>query len=426
MKASLPKNTEYLLKKINDYLRLSNQWFWETPERALLTAYKAAMMIKNIEIEHFGGNPISAESGNYTESVMAYWQAELNRNLSTIKLRLAEFKVSHSILNISHPRLLDRLSFIDEVINKYTILEQSFPALAPVDESVENQVIKTVNDQPEIAPTNKSKKDSFTQKTGLFPRSIGRTINRIKTELDPKSEEEVVRNFRKSQKQTSAALRFLLLLVIVPVLTQQLSKNFLITPIMDRVRGEQETPIFINSEMEEKALKELQTYEESLKFQSLIYQTPGLSAEAIEEKVKLKASELAEEFRSKSRSAVGNVFADMIALSAFAILIVNSKQEIATLKSFMDTIVYGLSDSAKAFIIILFTDIFVGFHSPHGWEVLLEGLATHLGVAADRNFIFLFIATFPVVLDTILKYWIFRYLSRISPSAVATLKSMNE
>jgi hypothetical protein len=34
----------------------------------------------------------------------------------------------------------------------------------------------------------------------------------------------------------------------------------------------------------------------------------------------------------------------------------------------MDEIVYGLSDSAKAFIIILFTDMFVGFHSPHGWE----------------------------------------------------------
>ena len=98
----------------------------------------------------------------------------------------------------------------------------------------------------------------------------------------------------------------------------------------------------------------------------------------------------------------------------------------ATLKSFMDEIVYGLSDSAKAFIIILFTDIFVGFHSPHGWEVLLEGLSSHLGIAANRNFIFLFIATFPVILDTVFKYWIFRYLNRISPSAVATYKNMNE
>jgi hypothetical protein len=29
-------------------------------------------------------------------------------------------------------------------------------------------------------------------------------------------------------------------------------------------------------------------------------------------------------------------------------------------------------------------------------------------------------------MDTIFKYWIFRYLSRMSPSAVATLRNMNE
>ena len=92
----------------------------------------------------------------------------------------------------------------------------------------------------------------------------------------------------------------------------------------------------------------------------------------------------------------------------------------------MDDIVYGLSDSAKAFIIILLTDVFVGFRSPHGWEVILEGIADHLDVPANRSLIFLFIATSPVILDSIFKYWVFRYLSRISPSALATLKTMNE
>jgi len=58
--------------------------------------------------------------------------------------------------------------------------------------------------------------------------------------------------------------------------------------------------------------------------------------------------------------------------------------------------------------------------------VVLEGLASHLGIAESRQFNFLFIATFPVILDTVLKYWIFRYLNRISPSAVATYRNMNE
>ena len=70
--------------------------------------------------------------------------------------------------------------------------------------------------------------------------------------------------------------------------------------------------------------------------------------------------------------------------------------------------------------------MFVGFHSPHGWEVLLESLSNHLGVAANHSAISLFIATVPVVMDTMMKYWIFRYLSRMSASTVATLKEMNE
>jgi lipoprotein signal peptidase len=50
----------------------------------------------------------------------------------------------------------------------------------------------------------------------------------------------------------------------------------------------------------------------------------------------------------------------------------------------------------------------------------------HFGLPESRDFIFLFISTFPVILDTIFKYWIFRYLNKVSPSAVATYHSMNE
>jgi hypothetical protein len=142
--------------------------------------------------------------------------------------------------------------------------------------------------------------------------------------------------------------------------------------------------------------------------------------------MKEKAQEIAEEFWSQSSNAIKNVFADIFSVAAFIWLLFISKSSISVLKDFLDHIVYGLSDSAKAFIIILFTDVFVGFHSPHGWEVILEGLSRHWGLPANRDFIFLFIATFPVILDTIFKYWIFRYLNRISPSAVATYHNMNE
>jgi hypothetical protein len=178
--------------------------------------------------------------------------------------------------------------------------------------------------------------------------------------------------------------------------------------------------------MEKEAFHELKIFRAELKFKSLLDSEWKNSSENVESKIKEKALELAAKFRDKSANAISNIFADIIALITFALVIVFSAKDIISLQHFVDQIVYGLSDSAKAFLIILSTDVFVGFHSPHGWEIILEGFAEHLGLPASRNYIFMFIATFPVILDTIVKYWIFRYLSRLSPSALATLKEMND
>jgi len=273
---------------------------------------------------------------------------------------------------------------------------------------------------------NRSDSESFADKTGVLPRSILRTVDRIKRELDPKAEREVVENFRDSKTRTIISLRFILLLIIIPLLTQQVSKNFVVGPIVDHFRADIDANAFLNIEMEEEALHELQRFDERLRFEILIGKTPPLSEEEIEARIQEKAAEVELVYQRRSSDAIKNVFADILSVLAFVGVLSSSQREIATLKAFIDELIYGLSDSAKAFIIILFTDTFVGFHSPHGWEVILEGISRHLGLPANRDFIFLFIATFPVILDTVFKYWIFRYLNRISPSAVATYKNMNE
>jgi hypothetical protein len=217
-----------------------------------------------------------------------------------------------------------------------------------------------------------------------------------------------------------------LLLIIVPLLTHQVSKALIVGPLVEHFRNAEKVEVFLNAEMEEEGLLKLQRFEERIKFEALISNAPPLESEELEKKIKEKAEEVKEEFRQESDNAIKNVFADICAVISFTVLLLMSKSSVAVLKEFIDNVVYGLSDSAKAFIIILFTDVFVGFHSPHGWEVLLEGISRHWGLPANRDFIFLFIATFPVILDTIFKYWIFRYLNRISPSAVATYHNMNE
>jgi hypothetical protein len=423
MKKTFVKTVNLLRRNLPQYLRSLNNWFFTTPERALLEAQQAAQRIRNIEIEHFEGKKISSESGNYTETVMSYWQVYVDKNLTIIKIRLAEFQLSRGIVNISNSVLLERLKMIDEVVEKYAVKDEIISNSALALTYQPQNIDRSINKQPR--PSN-IKPLPLTQNTVVFPGSIGRTFNRIKGDFSPQGEEEFVRNYRISKNRTKIGIRFLIILMIVPLLTQVLSKQFLVIPILERTRGENTTKVFINSDMEKEAFHELSNFQKVLRFESLLNQAPAISSEVIQEKIKDKALEIAEEFQIKTNSAVSNVFADLISLVSFSIIIVFSKKEIAIVKSFIDNIVYGLSDSAKAFIIILFTDIFVGFHSPDGWEVLLEGFAEHLGLPASRNAIFLFIATFPVILNTIFKYWIFRYLSRLSPSALATLKEMDE
>jgi hypothetical protein len=269
-------------------------------------------------------------------------------------------------------------------------------------------------------------RNSLTNRTSVLPRSLLSTLDRVRRDLDDRSEEEVVRNHRSTKIRTIVSLRFLLLLILVPLLTQQIAKNFLIGPIVDRSYHPPLENVFLNPDMQEEALVELEHYEHLLRFRNRARHGPHLTEAEIEEKLDEKALEIAENAQGQSADAIKNIISDFISLLGFGIVIASSREEIAILKSFIDEIVYGLSDSAKAFVIILSTDIFVGYHSTHGWEVVVSGISRHFGLPENRDFMFLFIATFPVILDAVIKYWIFRYLNRISPSAVATYKDMNE
>jgi CemA family len=447
----------------------TEQWLKRTPDRALDQAYDAVLKIKAIEDEHFAGQTLTA--GTYSRSGQDFFESDVNQYLRIARVRMAEFKTSRRFLTLSDRRalgfgrfgsdpnspsldqilnqldgadrtdsetllLIEKLRFVDSVLERYRNPESTMgrsTSLVPLETTspgISPGMVQAASQSFTAAPRSAAQprpKNSSTQQPRVLPRSLLGTVDRIRENLDPHAEENVVDRFRSSKAQTTMALRFFLILLLVPLLIQQTSKTFVVGPLVDRVyRGPELTVSFLNAEFEEEALGELTHYRELLELKSLVGVEPKLSAEDVEDKLKEKAIEIAGEFQNKGADALKNVFADLIAMVTFAIVLLNSRVQLAALKAFIDEIVYGLSDSAKAFILILLTDVFVGFHSPHGWEVLLEGVSRHLGIAANHDFIFLFIATFPVILDTVFKYWIFRYLNRISPSAVATYKNMNE
>ena len=413
--------------------QLKNQFFGNS-EQSLKEAYEAASKIKSIENHYFSGYRIPIESLKSDQL-----QAEVQENLEVLQTRLEEFNASSSDSGKLGPNHLEKLIFAEGILANYTLNQSSALMSVPQQGGGQSSLSNTI-DVPlatDAPPRQQKRKDSSPLNSFLSSAasgvggsdSVNRTFGKIKRDLNPKSEQEVVDEFRRSRQITVIGVRLLALLIIVPILSQQISKHFLFAPLVDQYRGGDEAVITIdklNSEWKEEALGELNAFEEEMKMDHLLRGVPPMAPEIMEEKIQEKANEIAEEFDKKRINAISNVFADIVALFAFAAVLLIRRKDINTLKSFIDKIIYGLSDSAKAFGIILFTDMFVGFHSPHGWEVLLEGLANHLGIAASHSGISLFIATVPVFMDTMMKYWIFRYLSQLSASTVATLKEMNE
>nr|YP_010892180.1 envelope membrane protein [Ludwigia hyssopifolia]WJO89876.1 envelope membrane protein [Ludwigia hyssopifolia] len=112
-----------------------------------------------------------------------------------------------------------------------------------------------------------------------------------------------------------------------------------------------------------------------------------------------------------------------IIFSGYSIL---GNKELLILNCWVQEFLYNLSDTIKAFSILLLTDLCIGFHSPRGWELMIAYVYKDFGFAHNDQIISGLVSTFPVILDTILKYWIFRYLNRVSPSLVVIYHSMND
>ena len=57
----MSKPRKSLFRKIQENWGFGNKWFLDTPQRALLLAYEAALRIRDIENKHFNGKEISDE-----------------------------------------------------------------------------------------------------------------------------------------------------------------------------------------------------------------------------------------------------------------------------------------------------------------------------------------------------------------------------
>jgi hypothetical protein len=352
--------------------------------------YEAALLIQSIELEYYQDRPVRPE----------------------IELRI--------------PRAMQA-----QVLRRFRaalqVCQQSLEAIKPYRQEFSGQELRQLQLLESVTARYASTREllpSLSRSPEVLPRSLLGVVDQVRQRLDPEAEASVIAGFRRRRDSTLVSLRILLLMILVPILVQQVSRTYIVSPVVDRFSPDSPFLSYPKPKLEERAVERLRVYQAEIEFDHLLHNQPLPSREELQQQLQVRAQELKRDADRESTEAVKNVFADVFGLMGFFAVCLFGQRDIQVLRGFIDEVVYGLSDSAKAFAIILFTDIFVGFHSPEGWTVLLEGIADHLGLPARENFVLLFIATFPVVLATIFKYWIFRYLNRVSPSSVATLRNM--
>nr|WP_220184340.1 sigma factor-like helix-turn-helix DNA-binding protein [Cylindrospermopsis raciborskii] len=193
-------------QRITTYWIGLKSWIINTPHRAVLAAYRAAWEIRNIEIQQFNGQKISPQSANYSGNLMEFWQGDLNRNLTTIKIRLAEFNLGMTFTDRSTDTnnqyvydndLLEKLKFIDEVIANYTQKRNDSKYMEIT------QPLKTSDKEVQFNNKSTDVDSNDNQKKGVFPGSIARTLSKIAKELYTIMRNIFINNYRRRVKQNT-------------------------------------------------------------------------------------------------------------------------------------------------------------------------------------------------------------------------------
>lgn len=318
------------------------------------------------------------------------------------------------------------------------------------------------------------------RQTRLIPRSIPRTIERFIDELNLTAEDRYIQEFQLSRQQIWTSFKALLIFIFVPIILTHLIKGILLEPMISYSWNKYNSDFFLNQQQEKKALNELKNFEDKIYFEQLVQFLNksdellgknviknSINNEIINEITDCKQDDLickndfpnsilenntdiinnkkfenieflqnkkieaemlliAKTYNQQSITLLCNLIGDFFTVGILIILINIYRREISILKAFLSEILYSLGDTTKSFFIILLTDLLVGFHSPKGWEIFIQSLLDHFALPQNEDFVFLCVATFPVLLDTAFKYWIFRYLNRLSPSTVVTYHKMIE
>nr|YP_009549544.1 chloroplast envelope membrane protein [Histiopteris incisa]AYW16703.1 chloroplast envelope membrane protein [Histiopteris incisa] len=260
----------------------------------------------------------------------------------------------------------------------------------------------------------------------LVPRSVTRTLSRFKAELTNQSSVFVRNDFDLAKNQALISLQYVGYFLLPPLTISICLRNWFLEPWIRSWWNTPQTQVFINPLQEEKALKQLRKVEALLWLDDATGNFADTQLQNYDANVYSETIRLAIMYNEPNIQLLLQLVTDVIGITIPVFSFIMGRKRLAVSNSRIQESFYSLSDTMKAFFILLLTDLCVGFHSPHGWEILIGSFFEHFGLIPNKYVISRFVSTFPVISDTVSKYWIFRHLNRTSPSIVATYHTMSE
>nr|YP_009690846.1 chloroplast envelope membrane protein [Oleandra articulata]QEG57626.1 chloroplast envelope membrane protein [Oleandra articulata] len=259
----------------------------------------------------------------------------------------------------------------------------------------------------------------------LVPRSVTRTLSRFRAELTNQSSVLVRNDFDLTRNQALVSLQYVGCFLLLPLTIPISFRNWFLESWIRGWWNITQTQVFINPFQEEKALKQLREAEALLWLDNATECLADTHLQNFDVNAYDETARLAAVYDEVNIQLLLQLVTDVISIVIPALLFITGRKRLAVSNSRIQESFYSLNDTMKAFSILSLTDLCVGFHSPHGWEIVIGTLFEHFGLIPDKCVISRLVSTFPVILDTVSKYWIFRHLNRTSPSIVATYHTMS-
>ena len=368
-----------------EFRNASNQvfaWFTQRRRKALEAAYEGALTIQKLEVELFDGQKIT-DAPDKSKTVADYAASLRDRQLLKIRFNLTQFKANSFLFDTAatappveakpdasedevqrdREPVLAQLEFIESVVAKYRTAGNTLTFLtgdAALDTpmpAVESMPVKEVTlDPPMLAADRDRPRESF------LPRL--RSPNK-ETESD--YEQQLIGQLRLQRQQNRVALRWLAVLLIIPLSIQILTRNLLFEPLMGSYSNVNPTEISLSEEIQEEFAREYLFAKEKLEVATLLGYYDEMNDEIRQAYLQESAFDIWREARESELNGLKNLLADVIAFVVFVGLVLVGRRQVNLIRAVSNRTFLNLRDPMKVFLFILITDIFVGFHSADVW-----------------------------------------------------------